>query len=61
MWGMELNFDKLKDIVGFNTYYSEEERYRTSWAQPKGEAASRKSHGSRRRWKTNGWDLQHVE
>lgn len=28
--GMELNFDKLKDIVGFNKYYSEEERYRTS-------------------------------
>ena len=29
---MELNFDKLKDIVGFNKYYSEEERYRTSWS-----------------------------
>lgn len=28
--GMGLNFDKLKDIVGFNKYYSEEERYRTS-------------------------------
>ncbi|CAK8991727.1 unnamed protein product [Durusdinium trenchii] len=28
--GMELEFDTLKDIVGFSKYYAEEERYRTS-------------------------------
>ena len=28
--GLELDFDHLKDIVGFNHYYTEEDRYRTS-------------------------------